>query len=96
MLGLIGEAKGFLKGVVTKKTKTYDPSKNEVIVAEGLELDGMLSAELSEDTKTSTFLSTLAISSLIIFFCSSFFLRASFLLALAIKMSTSVVAIIYS
>ena len=54
MLGLIGEAKDFLKGIVTKKTKTYDPSKNKVIVAEGLELDGIISAELSEDTKTST------------------------------------------
>lgn len=54
MLGLIGEAKDLLKGIVPKKTKTYDPSKNKVIISEGLELDGMLSAELSEDTKTST------------------------------------------
>ena len=41
MLGLIGEAKDFLKGVVTKKLKLTTHLKNKVIVADGLELDGI-------------------------------------------------------
>ena len=54
MRGLIGEAQDFLKGIVNKKTKTYDSSKNKIIVADSLELDGVISAEVSEDIKTST------------------------------------------
>lgn len=51
MMNLLGSATDFLKGAVTKKVRTYDPSKNEIWVC-GMKLDGVVSATLSENTRT--------------------------------------------
>jgi len=51
-MNLLGEAKDFLKGIITKKVKTYDPSKNKIVICEALTLDGVISAEVSELVKT--------------------------------------------
>lgn len=50
---MASEITNFLKGVITKKVKTYDPSQTKVILAESLILDGIVSVELSELTTSS-------------------------------------------
>lgn len=45
---LASEITNFLKGVITKKVKTYDPSNTRIILAETLILDGVVSMEISE------------------------------------------------
>lgn len=52
-MNLLGEAMDFLKGRVQRIIKTYDPSRNEVLVAERMILDGVISAEISELVRTS-------------------------------------------
>lgn len=51
MMNLLGSATDFLKGVVQKRVRTYDSSKNEIYVS-GLRLDGVVSATLSDNVKT--------------------------------------------
>lgn len=52
-MDLLGSATDFLKGVVTKKVKTYDSSKNEIWVS-GMKLDGVVTATLSDNVRTSS------------------------------------------
>lgn len=47
----LGEAQDFLKGIVQKKVRTYNPSTNSVTVA-GMKLDGVVSATLTENQRT--------------------------------------------
>ena len=51
LLNLPSDVSNFLKGVITKRVKTYDPTKNKIIVA-GMVLDGVVSATLSEHKRT--------------------------------------------
>ena len=51
LLNLPSDVSNFLKGVITKRVKTYDPTKNKINVA-GMNLDGVVSATLSDLKKT--------------------------------------------
>lgn len=53
ILKFAGENKDFLKGIINRKVKTYDSSKNRINVA-GMYLDGVTSASLSSLTKTNS------------------------------------------
>lgn len=50
ILKFAGENKDFLKGIINRKVKTYDASKNRINVA-GMYLDGVTSATLSSESK---------------------------------------------
>lgn len=50
ILKFAGENKDFLKGIINRKVKTYDSSKNKINVA-GMNLDGVVSATLSSQTE---------------------------------------------
>ena len=47
----LGDARDFLKGIIHKQVRTYDPSKNSITVA-GMKLDGVVTATLSEQQRT--------------------------------------------
>ena len=53
ILSFAGENKDFLKGIINRKVKTYDASKNRINVA-GMYLDGVTSATLSSQSRTNT------------------------------------------